>query len=260
MVFIHIGLAIAGEGGVASSKPIATAVVGPGGLAVAKPIATAIAGISASEVSALGIPIGSKFKTFMQSSPNSAVYVTGSKKYGLAQGSGQGRDRFGILVGPDYQSAQTETSDNKDTDKQQIIPADEAHAGESTTAERDIENADRIGEEDLTRRLTSQENALVAALNPQKFRVDPFQQQSQHHQQQQQLQHFQPYAFAAQTSPFHYNWQPQEQQHVFEQPSRYEPYSYFDNRASAYVMPHQFYPFQQANVLPVNPYQFRQHY
>lgn len=29
-----VGLAIAGEGGVASSKPVATAVVGPGGLAV----------------------------------------------------------------------------------------------------------------------------------------------------------------------------------------------------------------------------------
>lgn len=39
-----LGLAIAGEGGVASSKPIATAVVGPGGLAVARPVATAIAG------------------------------------------------------------------------------------------------------------------------------------------------------------------------------------------------------------------------
>jgi hypothetical protein len=30
----YSGLAIAGEGGVASSKPVATAVVGPGGLAV----------------------------------------------------------------------------------------------------------------------------------------------------------------------------------------------------------------------------------
>lgn len=34
--FFIVGLAIAGEGGVASSKPVATAVVGPGGLAVGK--------------------------------------------------------------------------------------------------------------------------------------------------------------------------------------------------------------------------------
>lgn len=33
---ILVGLAIAGVGGVASSKPVATAVVGPGGLAVGK--------------------------------------------------------------------------------------------------------------------------------------------------------------------------------------------------------------------------------
>lgn len=33
---LTVGLAIAGVGGVASSKPVATAVVGPGGLAVGK--------------------------------------------------------------------------------------------------------------------------------------------------------------------------------------------------------------------------------
>jgi hypothetical protein len=35
-LYSAVGLAIAGEGGVASSKPVATAVVGPGGLAVGK--------------------------------------------------------------------------------------------------------------------------------------------------------------------------------------------------------------------------------
>lgn len=45
-----IGIAIAGEGGVASSRPSATALVGPGGLAVARPIATAIAGIQGAEL------------------------------------------------------------------------------------------------------------------------------------------------------------------------------------------------------------------
>ncbi|XP_044750485.1 101 kDa malaria antigen-like [Coccinella septempunctata] len=41
-----VGLAVAGEGGIAASKPVATAVVGPNGLAVARPIATAIAGVA----------------------------------------------------------------------------------------------------------------------------------------------------------------------------------------------------------------------
>ncbi|KAK3926256.1 2-succinyl-5-enolpyruvyl-6-hydroxy-3-cyclohexene-1-carboxylate synthase, partial [Frankliniella fusca] len=45
-----IGIAVAGEGGVASSRPTATALVGPGGLAVARPIATAIAGIQGAEL------------------------------------------------------------------------------------------------------------------------------------------------------------------------------------------------------------------
>lgn len=61
MIACHIlGLAIAGVGGVASSKPVATAIVGPGGLAVAKPVATAIAGVSPSEVAGLGIPYPGK--------------------------------------------------------------------------------------------------------------------------------------------------------------------------------------------------------
>lgn len=84
-----VGLAIAGVGGVASSKPSATAVVGPGkfhlfsnsfmlmktlnkrpfllasslhpgGLAIARPSAIAIAGVSPEDVSNLGIPIPQK--------------------------------------------------------------------------------------------------------------------------------------------------------------------------------------------------------
>lgn len=50
-----VGVAVAGEGGVAVSKPIGSAIVGPGGLAIARPIATAIAGVP---VSSGGIPIG----------------------------------------------------------------------------------------------------------------------------------------------------------------------------------------------------------
>ncbi|XP_063220438.1 uncharacterized protein LOC134529853 isoform X4 [Bacillus rossius redtenbacheri] len=44
-----VGMAIAGEGGVAVSKPVATSVVGPGGLAIARPVATAIAGVRINE-------------------------------------------------------------------------------------------------------------------------------------------------------------------------------------------------------------------
>lgn len=57
MLVLHIlfpGLAIAGEGGVASSKPAATAIVGPGGLAIARPVATAIAGVDPSTVGFTG--------------------------------------------------------------------------------------------------------------------------------------------------------------------------------------------------------------
>ena len=49
-------MAIAGEGGVAQSKPVATAIAGDQGLAIARPVATAIAGVSPDYVSSLGIP------------------------------------------------------------------------------------------------------------------------------------------------------------------------------------------------------------
>lgn len=116
--FLLVGLAIAGEGGVASSKPVATAVVGPGGLAVgkitnqicgkllresnvfelsARPVATAIAGVKPSDISALGLPIPSKLKDL--AARDGAFPLKG--KYGLVSLSdGVSEDK--VLVGPSY--------------------------------------------------------------------------------------------------------------------------------------------------------------
>jgi Domain of unknown function (DUF4774) len=88
-----IGLAIAGEGGVASSKPVATAVVGPGGLAVARPVSTAIAGVKPSEIGSLGIPVPIK-KSGLRSSSKLA-----DGKYGFIQSDDSG---VGLLVGPNF--------------------------------------------------------------------------------------------------------------------------------------------------------------
>lgn len=44
---------IAGEGGVAVSKPVAQAIVGPGGLAVARPVGTAVAGVEVEGINQL---------------------------------------------------------------------------------------------------------------------------------------------------------------------------------------------------------------
>jgi hypothetical protein len=113
-----VGLAIAGVGGVASSKPVATAVVGPGGLAVgkfnnhsltvsklnfinrlfvARPVATAIAGVKPSDISALGLPIPSKLKDLAARGGN---YPT-KGKYGLVSLSDDDGDER-VLVGPDF--------------------------------------------------------------------------------------------------------------------------------------------------------------
>lgn len=249
------GLAIAGEGGVASSKPIATAVVGPGGLAVARPVATAIAGVSASEVSALGIPLN-KFKAYVQAKPYAEMYFSSDKKYGLAQGSGQGRDRLGVLVGPDYQSTDSDTSGA--AEKLSPIPADDTvqvdvanDAGQRDSEQQHSNIDDR--DDELSRRLTSQENELVAS-NPSlhvqhPISVEQFQQQQ-----------FQPYSFVPATSPFRYNWHPESVQ--LEQAPRYEQLAYFDQRAG-YGVPQQYYPFHpqsQQHLLPINPYQYRGHY
>lgn len=255
IVLSFSGLAIAGEGGVASSKPIATAVVGPGGLAVARPVATAIAGVSASEVSSLGIPLN-KFKSFSQIMPYSEVHFPSAKKYGLAQGTGQGRDRLGVLVGPEYQSADAATSG---ADEKLIpIPADDTvqvevanGSGQGKTEENNGHNDEN--DDDLSRRLTSQENDLVASIPSlraqQPISIDQYQQ----HQ-------LQPYSFVPATLPFRYNWHPE--QVPLEQAPRYEPLAYFDQRA-AYGLPSQYYQFHpqsQQNFMPINPYQYRGQY
>lgn len=66
------GLSIAGEGGVASSKPNAVALSGRNGLAVASPKATAIAGVSPEEAAAFSISLPTRNQLVIKS-PNSAA-------------------------------------------------------------------------------------------------------------------------------------------------------------------------------------------
>lgn len=221
-------------------------------------MATAIAGVSASDVSALGIPLSTKFKSFVQASPYSAVYLPSSKKYGLAQGSGQGRDRIGVLVGPEYQTQQAIAAG---TDEKLSIAAEDA--AQETNAENDVvETANRNGEDDLTRRLAAQENEVVAAaaLEPHNNRVQhgvaEFEPQLQHVHQPYQHQY---QSFAA-VSPFRFSWHPEQVAEQQQAQQRYDPFAYYDQRSAYAVHPQQFYPFQQQNVLPINPYQFRGHY
>lgn len=93
-------MAVAGKGGVASSRPVATAVVGDGGLAIANPVATAIAGISLEEADELGIPIkkslGTKAKNFAQ------LNLPLKGRYGLTETMIE--SNVGLLVGPEYQA------------------------------------------------------------------------------------------------------------------------------------------------------------
>ncbi|KAJ1528411.1 hypothetical protein ONE63_006825 [Megalurothrips usitatus] len=70
-----VGIAVAGEGGVASSRPQATALVGPGGLAVAKPIATAVAGIQGAEILLSG---AGGLSGFSAGHPATLLYPVGS--------------------------------------------------------------------------------------------------------------------------------------------------------------------------------------
>lgn len=56
-IHMCLGLSIAGEGGVASSKPNAIALSGRNGLAVSAPKATAIAGVSAEEAAAFSVSV-----------------------------------------------------------------------------------------------------------------------------------------------------------------------------------------------------------
>lgn len=109
-------MAIAGEGGVASSKPVATAVVGPGGLAVARPVATAIAGVKPSEISALGLPIPSKLKDL--AARDGSFPLKG--KYGLVSLSDDEGDEK-VLVGPNYfmEARLSEKDSDNDFDNEQ---------------------------------------------------------------------------------------------------------------------------------------------
>lgn len=62
-----MGLSIAGEGGVASSKPNAVALSGRNGLAVSAPKATAIAGVTAEEAAAFSISLPSRNQLVIKS-------------------------------------------------------------------------------------------------------------------------------------------------------------------------------------------------
>lgn len=232
------GLAIAGEGGVASSKPVATAVVGPGGLAVARPIATAIAGISPNEVAALGIPL--KYKTpFFQETANSAIYLP-TRKYGLAQGTG--RDRIGVLVGPDFNNDVQPSPDQPSISSEEPI-----HLKIETKYESydEIEAQRPEPVENIRSNNHQQENDLL---------LPPIPQINQPQIGQRDIPHIQPvqYPFIPPVSPFRFNWNSE----PAEPAPHYEPLPFYDQRA--YQVPH-FYPFQQ-NTLPINPYHFQSHF
>lgn len=238
-------MAIAGEGGVASSKPVATAVVGPGGLAVARPIATAIAGISPSEVSGLGIPIGGggqKFKTFLRESAQ--VYLPSSKKYGLAPATEFDR---AVLIGPGFvhESRINEKDINavEDQGMKVVISTDGIDVTEkpeeSPGTEHSQENAEE-GESSGTDH--QQENELLPVLHSTGHGPVA-------------LQHSEPihagaqYPFIPPVSPFRFNWNTE----PLDPAPGYEPIPFFDQRA--YSFP-QFYPYP--NVLPMNPYHYQQ--
>lgn len=89
------GLSIAGDGGVASSKPIGTAIAGASGLAVARPVATAIAGVKPDEIPGIGYqetPYNKKVTT----SKTSSSLPLGSYSYKLGAN--------GVLIGPNADS------------------------------------------------------------------------------------------------------------------------------------------------------------
>lgn len=237
-MYFFSGLAIAGEGGVASSKPVATAVVGPGGLAVARPIATAIAGVSPNEVAALGIPL--KYKTpYVQETSSSSIYLP-TRKYGLAQGTG--RDRIGVLVGPDFKN------DVQLSSEQQPIAAEEPNSPPTETKYENYEEieAPRPEPEDNNRSyIHQQENELL---------LPPISQNNQPQVGPQDIPHLQPvqYPFIPPVSPFRFNWNSE----PVDPAPHYEPLPFYDQRS--YQFP-QFYPFQQ-NSLPINPYHFQSHF
>lgn len=96
-----VGLAIAGEGGLASSKPIATAIAGPGSLAVVRPISTAISGISPNEAASFGLPISHRFRDTLTSDKTLTKLLS---KYGLPGTEGRTPDGIQLFSGPGFES------------------------------------------------------------------------------------------------------------------------------------------------------------
>lgn len=72
-----LGLSIAGEGGVASSKPNAVALSGRNGLAVASPKATAIAGVSPEEAAAFSVNLPNRNQLVIKSTQHSSKHRDG---------------------------------------------------------------------------------------------------------------------------------------------------------------------------------------
>ncbi|KAJ6640693.1 hypothetical protein Bhyg_05624 [Pseudolycoriella hygida] len=252
------GLAIAGEGGVASSKPIATAVVGPGGLAIARPVATAIAGISPSEVQGLGIPIGSH-KSGMKFQ---SVNVPTANRYGLAS-IANGLD---LLVGPTF------SHESRVTEKD--ISADDSHKADVEGDDGKKPEEKRI-ESDPSRGPDSKQNIPLHVnqhlASPQNFQTQypfsvgppahfqagqrfapglnaPQHQQNQHPHSPDAILPGQ-YPFIPPVTPFRFNWDSA----PIEPTQSYEPIPFMDNRA---FNPAPVYPF----VPPMNPYQFYQQF
>lgn len=226
-------MAIAGEGGVASSKPVATAVVGPGGLAVARPIATAIAGISPSEVSGLGIPIGGggqKFKSFLRETAQ--VYLPSSKKYGLAPATEFDR---AILIGPGFV--------HESRIKEKDINAVEDQAMKVVISTDGIDVTEKSEEVESFVKEHPQENELLPVLHSTGQGPVALQQPSEP------IHGGAQYPFIPPVSPFRFNWNTE----PLDPAPGYEPIPFFDQRA--YSFP-QFYPYP--NVLPMNPYHYQQ--
>ena len=232
---ILIGLAIAGEGGVASSKPIATAVVGPGGLAVARPVATAIAGISPGEVSGLGLPLSHKFKNSFRANQ---IHMPFSKKYGLFASSMF--DGYGLLVGPEF------------TQESRINDKDISAIDDNSTTDKDsdsIDNRDAAPKKQVyptkyPQGFGSKKQELIPPLLPNRpILPNGFAAPEVNHPGQ--------YPFIPPVSPFRFNWESE----PLEPPPGYDPIPYFDHHA---IRGQQYYPFP--NVIPVNPYQFYNSY
>lgn len=252
-------MAIAGEGGVASSKPVATAVVGPGGLAIARPIATAIAGISPSEVQGLGIPVGShKTATRFQ------LNIPTANRYGLTSIA----NGLGLLVGPTFSHESRVPA--KD------ISADDSHNGEikmkdnqkqdeskpATSNEKASPNSDPgqnllgTNQFQVNQRVPGPQNFQFQHPFPAQFQADrrygPEMSSSQHVKQHPHSPDSilpAQYPFIPPVAPYRFNWDTA----PIDSAQSYEPIPFMNNRG---FNPAPVYPF----VPPVNPYQFYQQF